>query len=109
MPERKKTVRVTSTRAQGKDSWVELIPLTVREMRELRRVADEKDRPSEEREAEQLEVLQRHIVSWNWVDADGRPLASPTDDPAVMDDLTTGELKFLVEVLNGGEAQELKN
>ena len=108
MPERKKTVKLQSTRAQGKDSWVEVVPLTVRGSREFRGRLEAADN-TEAREAILLAELCAHIVAWNWVDEDGKPLPSPQQEPEVLEGLTSREVIFLRDALNGGDEQELKN
>lgn len=108
MPERKKTVKLASVRAQGKDSWVELIPLTVKGSREYRRTYEAAE-TVDEREALVLAELRAHIVAWNWVDEDGKPLPSPQDNPEVLEGLTSREVAYLRDALNGGDELELKN
>ena len=68
---------------------------------------EEKELRLEELEAEQnekaFEAMLRqyidHVLEWNWVDDDGKPLAQPC--PEVLDDLTNDEIRFLGEALAG--------
>ena len=126
MPKRKGIVRVGTEAVQGEDSYVVVRLLTVGEAREVLRdsrtrsmgyrkqlmdrelAEDERSMLKEEIDAnvalENIEWAVRrfndHITEWNWVDYDGSALPLPAADEAVIDLLTTEELRVLSEALS---------
>lgn len=50
--------------------------------------------------------LSAHMLDWNWVNDDDEPLPKPHNDQAVIDNLTTEEIAFIRDALNGATAQQ---
>lgn len=80
---------------QGEGSWVEVVPLTY----------GEGLGPEPESEQDFLALLARHVVGWNWVDYDARPLPQPKG-PASLKALTDAELGCLTRAVRGRSAEE---
>lgn len=91
--------RVDATSVRGDGAFVLLRPLTIAAARALR----QRD-PAADETALARDLLARHILAWNWVDADGLPLPIPADDPAVLETLTADECAFLGRALVGDPA-----
>lgn len=68
MPERKATYKVESASVQGEDSWVELSYMTWGEVQ----AAMKGDLKSDD-------ILKEHVLAWNWVDGEGKPLDISVD------------------------------
>lgn len=97
MPKRKTTYRVDSTEVQGEGSWIELTYLTHGEVQASLKAKGGDDQ----------ELLQRHIVAWNWVDSEGKPLGDPKDHT---DDMLVSERGFVLGALfNPSGAVAVKN
>ena len=107
MPKRTGTRRVESPEIQGDDSYVVVRKLKVAEMRKVIKEAGE-DAPPEQQFERAAKLYADHIVEWNWVDDDGKPMPQLKDDPDVLDQLYDAELMFLGEALVG-TAAERKN
>ena len=105
MPKRRRVRRHASNEVQGEGSWAIVAALTVAEMRDFRKRADEEGFDAFELG---VEVLKTHVYEWNWVDDDGEPFPQPKDDPSVIDLLTDDEVEFLSAHIQGSEA-EAKN
>lgn len=116
-PKRKRLVRFPSDEIQGKGSWVLIACLTVKEMRELRRLA--KQAKAEMMAAEVagavladdaidmfevgVGVLKTHAKEWNWVDDEGEPMPQPKDNPEIIEELLDPESAFLSKCIQGSE------
>lgn len=85
--------RVDSPELQGEGSYV---VITSPKVREIRRV---QNAPRGEDYEASLALLENHIVDWNWEDEEGKPLALPKDNPAILDELTNDEMIYLLKVL----------
>ncbi len=96
--------RVSTEEVQGEGSYVVVTGVKVREIKALRKTAQD---PNFDIFVGGLKLLQEHIVEWNWVDDEGDPLLCPKDDPDVIDELTEEEATFLSRILTGEE--EAKN
>ena len=97
MPERKGTRRIDSNEVQGADSWIEIRPLRVAELRALfTSTQDVSDTLStlDITAAQFAEV----VSEWNWVDEDGQALPQPHHNPAVFDQLTNEEWYWIGNV-----------
>tara|TARA_Y100000310_G_C20407687_1_gene680430 strand:+ start:124 stop:633 length:510 start_codon:yes stop_codon:yes gene_type:complete len=55
-----------------------------------------------------LELSQR-IISWNWTDLMGQPMAQPYQRPDILGSLTNDELLYLVVAAQGRETPEERN
>jgi len=104
-PKRRRVRRHASNDVQGEGSWVIVAALTVAEMREFRKRAEEKGFDAFELG---VDVLRTHVYEWNWVDDDGKPFPQPKDDPSVIDLLTDEEVEFLSGCIQGSDTQ-IKN
>jgi hypothetical protein len=106
---RKGTVRFNSDEVQGEGSYVLVSPLTVGEAKELYNSArpgkDAKDVDEQVLEIS-FDTIAAHVVEWDWVDYDDKPLPLPKDNPAIVDRLNVNEIKFLAECLTGNEAKK---
>lgn len=89
---------------QGDDSYV---VITLPEVAEIREILGHDGQDVETFE-DGAGVIARHVLEWNWVDDDDKPLPVPTKDPSVVDRLTTLEYKALIEFLLGSE-EDRKN
>lgn len=108
MPERKRISTVPSPDVQGDDSWVKVAQFTVGEYTDLQERGEQEGADMWALEAD---ALSTHVIDWNWVDDDGKPMPLPTPkNPAPLKLLTRDETLFLVNALIGGITKEaLKN
>jgi len=93
---------VNSDEVQGEGSWVKLDPLTVKEVREMRKQADADGYDNFEAA---LGIIKKHVIGWNWVDYDGEALPTPASYPSIVDTLTITETNFLASALLGDDAE----
>lgn len=107
MPQRKAIRRVATPEVQGEDSWVEVRRLQVGEWLALQTNGAEMTQAASTRQG--LDVLASHVVGWNWVDDDGKPLPQLTADPTVLEKLTDEETLCLMRLLQGPSEAQLKN
>jgi len=91
-----------TSEVQGEGSYVVLSSLTVKEVRKARKVGRDPECDAFE---EGIKLLARHIVAWDWVDDEGKPLPLPKDSPGVMDELTNEESELLANLLIGDDAK----
>lgn len=98
MSKRRSVQKHPCDKVQGEGSYVILSAVKVREIRILRKMGDDPD--FDEFEGG-IKLLARHIVDWNWVDDEGKPLPKPKEDAEVIDELTNEESEFLVGLLIG--------
>jgi hypothetical protein len=98
MPKRRSVVTHKSDEVQGEGSFVVTTAVKVKEIREIRKHAADPDFDDFEGG---IGLLAAHIVKWNWVDDEGKPLPSPNEDPKVIDELTNEESEYLVGLLMG--------
>lgn len=103
MAQRKSTTRFNSEVVQGEGSFVVVRKLTMGDVKQLRKQTG-KDITDDVSLEIGVDTIAAHIIEWNWVDDNDKPLPIPNDDPAIIDKLTTDEFKFLAESLTGGEA-----
>ena len=102
MSKRNRVKRFDSTRVQGEGSFVEVLSMTVGEQRTARKVAADKGDMFELG----IKIMKEHVVSWNWVDDDGKPFAQPKDQPNVVLELTDDEVSFLTDCIRGSTDDE---
>jgi len=105
MPKRQSVKTHKSDEVQGEGSFVVTTEVKIREIRQIRKQAAD---PEFDDFEGGIGLLAEHIVRWNWVDDEGKPLPCPKDDPKVIDELTNEESEFLVGLLMGGK-DEAKN
>ena len=104
MPKRKSVKTIKSDEVQGEGSYIRIVQLKVRKIREMReRVEAEKMDMFEVG----LELVEDQVLEWNWVGDDGEPLPQVKDSPEVLNELTEEEATFIVNQLIG--ADEAKN
>ena len=82
MPKRLSVHTYDSSAVQGEDSFVTITSLKIKEIRAARSDAD-KDKFNFG-----IQIIQEHVLDWNWVDDAVEPLPSPHDKPEVVDELT---------------------
>ena len=105
MPKRQSVRKHDASEVQGEDAFVITTAVKVKEIREIRKQAAD---PEHDDFEGGIKLLAKHIVKWNWVDDEGKPLPCPKDDPEVIDDLTNEESEYLVGLLMSGK-DEAKN
>jgi len=98
MPERNITKRIDSKEIQGEGSYVVLRRLTIGYVKAMRR----NEKGESNLELNEQAVLD-HLVEWNWVDSDGKPLPIPKDAPEILDAMTFEETDFLIGSLFGSD------
>jgi len=98
MPKRQSVKKHDASEVQGEGAWVTTSEVKVKEIRVIRKQSAD---PEFDDFEGGIALLARHIVAWNWVDDEGKPLPSPKNDPKVMDELTNAESEFLVDLLMG--------
>jgi len=109
MPKRKVVRRIKSEEVQGEDSWVDMRRPKGRDIKDAVRKQDAQgeDAGNLKSYENSQELLRAHVLSWNWVDDDGAPLAQPQAESEVnvdvFDELTDEEVKFLSEHLTENE------
>lgn len=101
MPQRSNTRKVMSPKVQGKDSFVEFRKITYGESKALRLEAKAHKDDEEWQMSSSEALLTDHIVDWNWVDGEGKPLPLPKDDPTVIEILNDDEITFLTDLVRG--------
>ena len=136
MSKRVSSRKEPSDEVQGEGSWVELTGMKVKEMKDQQVAAAEarkarkdyqkrlkahmklqtdnpdlEDMDDFEADIDALDFgigkLKVHVLSWNWVDDNGAPLAQPSEDESVFDELTDSEVTFIINKLMG--VDESKN
>lgn len=96
MAKRTSVRKFNTEEVQGEGSYVILSSLKIDEIRELRKAS--KDDKYDIFEGG-LEMLEKHILKYNWVGDDGKPLPLPKNDPSVIGQLTHEETEFLSSLL----------
>lgn len=110
MPKRlcNRTYRVPTPSIQGEGSWVEVLPITYAEGQPIPQLEGQSSRDYvdylNEREAEMLE---EHIVAWNWVDNDGNPYEGKPSEH--FRELFYMERAFLIAIIVRPNRDEQKN
>lgn len=84
MPKRITTYRVDSAEVQGEGSWVEMSYITYGERLKALKGGSK---------TFANDILNEHILAWNWVDSDGKPFGDPQD---CLVDLFPPEREFLI-------------
>ena len=103
MPRKTQTRRIDTTPVQGEGSWVEATSPKVGAIKRCN-VGD----ASEQYQAA-LDMLGAHIKRWNWTDEEGTELAIPSEDVAVVDEMTNEEVLFLLRKLTSVDGVMSKN
>lgn len=96
MAKRTSVRKFSTEEVQGEGSYVILSSLTVNEVRELRKKGKDEDFDAFEGG---IDLLTAHILKWDWVDNEGKPLPLPKNDPTVVGQLTHEEADFLSDLL----------
>ncbi len=106
MAKRQGIIKHNSDAVQGEGSWVKIRNLKVGTVRKLQKTATLNRKISkDDTEFDELsfdigiDTIIDHVVDWNWVDDNDKPLPKPSDDKKVADELTTEELSFIGEIL----------
>lgn len=115
-PVRQNTRVVDSAEVMGQGSWIKVRTLTVSENNRFiemtlasQRLAAQ-DNPSAEELSKTEHALRSVIcgalIAWNWVNDDGEDLPAPHNNPALLDDLTQAEVRFLMDAVRGVEREK---
>lgn len=64
------------------------------------------ERLSDEMSQAMSSYMAAHVVTWNWVNDEGEPLPTPFNHPEVFDALTSSEVEFIGQALNGATEQQ---
>lgn len=125
MAKRRSVKKVETVELQGEGSYVIVSAVKTKEIKKTRKLSQEsakaqKDVDKRRKSGEDvndvepfdgfeagLDMIQRHLVEWNWVDDGDVPLPQPKTNPEVVDELSTDEVTFLANLLTGEE--ESKN
>jgi len=125
MAKRRSIRRVDTEELQGEGSFVVVSAVKTKEIKKTRKLSLEAEqaqkavnklRKAGDEDIEDVEsfdgfqagldMIQRHLVDWNWVDDDDVPLPKPKDHPEVVDELSTDEVTYLADLLTGeGESK----
>jgi len=97
MPTRQTVRKIETDAMQGPGSYIVVTAVKVKEIRLMRSAS--KDDPDFDSFQAGLDLIQQHIQSWNWVDDAGKPFTQPSEDPSVIEELTTSEVSYLAELL----------
>ena len=106
MSKRRRIVRFDSPDIQGEGSWAEVGQLTVKEMRAIDKLKVSDDFDSFDLA---IDTIKTHVIAWNWVDDDDKPMPQVPDCPEVVETLTDYEIEFLGTCIRGPKDEELKN
>lgn len=98
MSKRQSVKRHESVEVQGEGSFVVVSAVKVKEIRAIRKISDS---PEFDDFEGGIKLLSRHVVDWNWVDDDDKPLPTPKEKPEIIEELTDQESQFLVSLLMG--------
>lgn len=96
MPRRQDVTRISTDEIQGEGSWVELRPLRVKRIREI--VKQREGLSSYDSFELGIGILKEILAGWNWADEEGNPLPQPAEDPSQLDEITSEESEFLIEL-----------
>lgn len=95
MPKRNLIERVPTLEAQGEDSWIEISRPLWGEIRVMRQDSQHKDFDNIQAS---IELINKHLIAWNWVDEHGEPLPQPKDLEAPTDIMTDIELRAVSDI-----------
>lgn len=124
MPKRQTIQRIISSEMQGDDSFIELVPPTMEQMKSYRnqikplqeRLEQLKKEGKAESSIEIQEIneaigesgkglIAQFVKSWNWVDNDDNPLPQPAEKGAV-GALNVREVKWIMKQLQFDDAEK---
>jgi hypothetical protein len=127
MPERKGLRTFETSDVQGEDSWIKLRSMTLGELMDLQREAEDRrgfwyrlgrffgrrfrkpPSPVETARRNMAQII-GYVRAWNWVNDQGQLLPLPANDPSVLDQLTMDEMQVITDCVNGArESEEQKN
>ena len=91
--------------------WVEVMPITslleVSALSRLKSLAGNEDMGGLDQSFSDLcRELSQRIISWNWTDMMGVPLAQPYQTPDVIMGRTVEEVMYLIQAATGQESQD---
>jgi hypothetical protein len=89
---------VPSDEVMGEGSWVDLSYLT----------NDEVDVALKSKLTDN-ELLEGHVINWNWVKSDGTPMDNPQEHPEALGKLFSPERQFLMSKLFNPDPVKRKN
>jgi hypothetical protein len=127
MPQRANVRTFDTSEVQGEGSYIMLRPMTLGEVLNAQRAAEErltfwyrlarffgrlvqrKPSPTEIARQNMADVIS-YVREWNWVDDDGQPLPFPSDDASVLFRLSMAEMRLITACVNGErQSEEQKN
>ena len=100
-------IRVDTAAVQGEGSYARIRRMNVEEMRKCRQTANDKEQPFNAFEAG-VQLLRDHVIDWDWVGDDGKPLPFPDSNPEVIEVLTDDEVAILGAAIQGS-VEKIKN
>lgn len=109
MPKRSNVLKL-ATPIQGDDAYAIVRQPTYGEMRAMiRENADTinngvKVNAVEENLQLMANVVKKYVIQWNWVYEDGTPMPFPASKPEIVDELTSGEVKALCDLIYDNDA-----
>lgn len=106
MPKRMTVKKYATEEVQGAGSYVKLSAIKVKEIKALRKRANDQDSEFDVF-GMGMSLVAEHVLDWNWVDDDGEPLPAPQESPEVLDELTSDEANLIARLLMGED--EAKN
>jgi len=101
MAKRNNVRRHDASVVQGEGAFVVIRSVTWGEAKAVR--AEFEALSDSEKLARNDRFIAEHVVDWNWVDDDDKPLPLPRDEPAIVDQLTREEIEYLNALMTEGE------
>jgi hypothetical protein len=90
-------IHIPSDEAQGEGSFIEFRSFTWGQQKHVAKTLAQLDASGTDSLDEIDKLIATHLVGWNWVDGDGKPLPLPTEaDPSPLDALENIEINFLI-------------
>lgn len=101
--------KLDSAVVQGAGSYVAIRPLLWQEMRTIQKKwspsksdqTEDAATAAADEDANTTQVLADVVMEWNWTDNEGKALPLPRTDKAILQRLTTDEVRFLIEAIIG--------
>jgi len=102
------TTRLDSSEVQGDGSFITVTSkIKWKEIRHLRNLATDETGAVDNLQLG-MDTIAKMIIAWNWTDEEGIPLPVPAENPSILDELTSDEMTWLFENVQG-HLQVMKN
>lgn len=98
-----------SSEVHGEGSFVKIRNLSMAELAEYTQGQDKAKLSEKEAATMGMQVLDRMIVDWNWVDDDDNPLPIPAENPGTVASLPFQESTWLMNASGLSEMYGQKN